>query len=63
MGNRLIFRTRFEIIVEHTAPMDPERVGEAMNRKLNDVFEHGLMRGNARKMTLNIVEYNKMGPE
>jgi hypothetical protein len=53
-------KTRFEIIVDHNAPLDPEKIGFAISESLKPIMErhNRKFRSQVTQSTINILEHN-----
>lgn len=53
-------KTRFEIILDHSAPIDPEKIGLMVSNALKPIMEFHNKRHTAQvsKSTVTIIEHN-----
>lgn len=56
----MILKTKFEFIIEHIAPLDPEKLGEALSQVTRPIMDNNPnFKGRIRRTTVNILGYNE----
>lgn len=54
-----MFTTKLEFIIEHIAPLDPEKLGEALSQATRPIMDNNPnFKGRISRTTVNIVEHN-----
>lgn len=56
----MIFITRFEIVIEHLAPLDVEKLGQLLSTNSKQVFLKKELKGNIQRTIINVIDYNRM---
>ncbi len=56
----MILKTRLEFIVEHIAPIDPEKLGEALSQATRPIMDtNPNFKGRIRRTVVNILGHNE----
>lgn len=56
----MLLKTRFEFIIEHITPLDPEKLGEAISQAMRPVMDaNPNFKGRIRRTVVNINGYNE----